>query len=532
MRLMKIDLMIKNAKIIDGSGNPWFYGAVAVSDGKIAAVDRKENPEKQSKYRVAELVDAQNKFLSPGFIDVHSHSDFVFFIDPDAQSKLRQGITTEVIGNCGISGAPYNQRSADQVKSFTYGYQPDWRSPSEFLIALKEVEKTVNLCPLLGHGTLRAAVMGMENRAASASELKKMKGILREALHLGYRGMSTGLYFSPGNFAGEEELLELSRLLKKEGGVLTSHIRDEGVKTVGFLNAVKEILGFAEKTGVALEISHLKAFGPDVWGTSKKVLELIEAAREKGFEISCDQYPYLATGGLMGSDVLPNEFLSGKTNAQLERELRESDVREQLREIVALNIQRRGGADKQTIANYPADHSLEGKTLQEIADQNEIEPAEALFDLLADYFAGDWISEALNRDDLINFMQYPGTMISSDGVSLATSGPLAAGNPHPRNYGSCTEVMSRYVRDEKILRLEDAVRKMTSLPAAKFNLKSRGIIRVGMAADLVLFDLERIKSPDFEKPAVYPEGIEAVLVNGEFAVKDGKYQEVRAGRVI
>ncbi|TDO85928.1 N-acyl-D-amino-acid deacylase [Halanaerobium saccharolyticum] len=529
---MKIDLLIKNAKIIDGTSNPWYYGSLAVEGDEIVEVIRDNDPENLKKYEAAKIIDAQNKFLSPGFIDVHSHSDFVFFLDSDAQSKLRQGVTTEVIGNCGISGAPYNELSADQVKSFTYGFEAEWESPEEFLTALAAVEKTVNLTPLLGHGTLRAYVMGMDNREATSAELKKMQEILAQALDLGYRGMSTGLYFSPGNFADQSELIALAEVISSKNGVLTSHIRDEGVKSIGFINAVKEIIEIAEKAEVSLEISHLKAFGPDVWGSSREVLDLIEKARERGLEVTADQYPYLATGGLMASDVLPNEFLSNKSNQEAMTELKQESVRAELRDIVALNIKRRGGAENQIIANYPADHSLEGMTLKEIADSWDVEPVDALFKMLTEYLAGDWISRALNEDDVVNFMQYYASMVSSDGVSLSNSGVLASGNPHPRNYGSYTEVLSKYVRDKKILNLEEAVRKMTSLPAQKFNLKNRGLIEQNKIADLVIFDLDQIKSPTFSNPDFYPQGISAVIVNGKIAVLDSEYQEVKAGKLI
>lgn len=529
---MKIDLLIKNAKIVDGTSNPWYYGGIAIKGDKIVEIIRNDDPDKLKKYQVLKEIDAQNKFLAPGFIDVHSHSDFVFFLDSDAQSKLRQGVTTEVIGNCGISGAPYNKFSADQVKSFTYGFEAEWESPEEFLTALAAADKTVNLTPLLGHGTLRAYVMGMENREATAAELDKMKEILAQALDLGYRGMSTGLYFSPGNFAAKSELVALAEVIGAKNGVLTSHIRDEGVKSIGFINAVKEIIEIAEKAEVSLEISHLKAFGPDVWGSSKEVLELIEKARKRGLEVTADQYPYLATGGLMASDVLPNEFLSNKSNQEVMDELKQESVQAELRNIVALNIQRRGGAENQIIANYPADHQLEGLTLKEIAENWDLEPVDALFKMLTEYLAGDWISRALSEEDVVNIMQYYGTMVSSDGVSLSNTGILSAGNPHPRNYGSYTEVLAEYVRDKKVLNLEEAVRKMTSLPAQKFNLENRGIIDLNKIADLVIFDLDRIKSADFSQPAIYPEGIMAVIVNGKVAVLNGEYQKTRAGKLI
>ncbi|SIQ35423.1 N-acyl-D-amino-acid deacylase family protein [Halanaerobium kushneri] len=529
---MKVDLLIKNAKIIDGTSNPWYYGGVVIKGDKILEVFKDNALIKAKNYQALKIIDAQNKFLTPSFIDVHSHSDFVFFLDSNAQSKLRQGVTTEVIGNCGISGAPYNELSADQVKSFSYGYQPGWENVEEFAAALSEVEKTVNLTPLLGHGTLRSYVMGMENREATAAELEKMKEILARALKLGYRGMSTGLYFSPGNFAPQAELIALAEVVSSKNGVLTSHIRDEGVKSIGFIRAVKEIISIGEKSGVSLEISHLKAFGPDVWGRSKQVLDLIEKARTRGVEITADQYPYLATGGLMASDVLPNEFLSNKSNQKAMEELKDKKVQAELRDIVKLNIKRRGGAENQIIANYPADHSLEGMTLKQISDRQGLEPVDMLFNMLTEYLAGDWISRALSEDDVVNFMQYYALMISSDGVSLSNSGILGSGNPHPRNYGSYTEVLSKYVRDKKVLNLEEAVRKMTSLPAQKFNLKNRGLIAQNKVADLVIFDLDQIKSPTFSEPDIYPDGISAVIVNGKTAVLNGNYQQLRAGKLI
>lgn len=519
------DIILKNGKIIDGKGNPWYQGDIGVKDGfikHIGKIDIKNG---------RKIIDVDNKVICPGFIDVHSHSDYVFFIDGTAQSKIRQGVTTEVTGNCGFSVAPNINDSLKIISFFEMDTNPDWVTFEDYADALSKLNKTVNIAPLIGHGTLRAAVMGTENRSANKKEIKRMQDILADCLEAGALGLSLGLYFAPGAYAEENELIALSETLSSYGRVLTGHIRDEGSRSVGFINAVKEVINIAKKASVSLNISHIKAFGPDVWGQSKDILKLIENARAEGYDVTCDQYPYAVTGGDIAHDTLPVSFLSGKTSGKIVEELQKDEVKKELKDIIATNIAKRGGEKNQTIANFPYNPSLEGKTLAKISEEFESDPADTVIKMIIKgKCTGNWVSKALHDDDVERFMKYPATMISSDGRSLSLKGPLSKGQPHPRNFGAFTHALEHYVNKLNVITLEDAIRKMTSLPAQKFSLYKRGSLEVNNWADITVLDIGKIKSSSFDNPKKYPTGVSYVLVNGELILENGSYTGALTGR--
>jgi N-acyl-D-amino-acid deacylase len=522
---VRYDVLIRNARIIDGRGNPWYRGQVAVRDGRIAAVGWSVAGE------AAETIDAGGLVVCPGFIDTHTHSDFVFFVDPTAQSKVRQGVTTEVTGNCGMSAAPLDGAARHMARILASGFKPHWTGVQEYLELVARQPKTVNLAPLVGHANLRMAVIGMEDRRAGAGELERMRGVLAEAMEAGAFGLSMGLYFSPGNYAGREELTALISAAGRHGAPTACHIRDEGAKSVGFIPALQEFIALGREAGAPIHISHLKAFGPEVWGVSPQVLEMIEAARVEGLDVTCDQYPYAASGGLIAQDTLPTKAVRGMGPEEVSRAARDPAFRAAVIAEVRSNVRKRGGAERLTIANFGADHSLEGKTLQRIAEERGREPAEVVLDLIAAVYEADWISQSMSQDDVDRIIRYPWTMIGSDGNSLSVEGPLAEGNPHPRNFGSFPRVLRDYVRDRKVLRLEDAVRKMTSLPAQRFAIRDRGTLEEGNWADLVLFDLEAVKDASFENPKLYPAGIPYVMVNGQWVIRDGSFTGSLPGRL-
>jgi len=470
--------------------------------------------------------------VCPGFIDSHSHSDFVYFVDSTAQSKIRQGVTTEVTGNCGLGTAPWTDRSRHSNR--LYGFSPDWTNFEEYVEALATIDKPVNIGPLVGHGTLRAAIVGLDDRPCKGNELEEMKRVLKESLKVGAFGMSTGLHYSPGSYATNDELIALGKCIARYNAILTSHIRDESSYTIGFLGAIREIIAIGEEARVPIQISHLKALGPDVWGQATEALELIERARKRGVEVSCDQYPYAATGGGLASSMLPHSFRAGKTSEDYSRELRDPQVKAQLKDVVGANIKRRGGPGAQTISEYPAEPKFEGKTLQEIAEELGIDPASVVLDLLAEGKGrtASLVTHALKEEDVENIMRYPGTMIGSDGAGLSTTGPLSQGFPHPRHFGAFPRVLRRYVREKKILRLEDAIRKMTTLPAQTFGLPARGAIEEGNWADIVVFDEERLTDASYENPKQYPQGIPYVMVNGEWVIKKGNFTGSLPGQVL
>jgi len=514
--MTKHDVVIYNARIIDGKGNPWRRGNVAIKDGRISQIGRIIETDAR------EHIDAQGMFVCPGFIDTHSHSDFVYFIDSTAQSKVRQGVTTEVTGNCGFSGAPWTEVHSPITIP---GFSPKWTTMKEYLEALVSIGKPVNIAPLVGHNTLRTAIVGLENRPCTSAELEQMVGVLADSLRAGAHGLSTGLYFAPGSYATREELRKLFEVAACYGTIVTSHIRDEGTRTVGFLSAIREILDIAGEAQVPVHISHIKVHGPAVWGSSTKVLELIEEGRRRGIEVSCDQYPYEATGGSIADDTLPLSFLEGKTRGDISRELEKADVRRGLHPVVAANIEQRGGASRLTIADYAANPQLQGKTIQEHAEERGTSPADAVMLMLAEGKGckAHWICFSLKDEDVEDFMRYAGTMIGSDGSGLSTKGPLSGGYPHPRNFGAFPRILRLYVKEKRVLRLEDAIRKMTSLPAQTFGLSDRGVLEEGNWADIVIFELEEIIDAPYDNPKRYPEGIPYVMVNGEWVIKRGDF---------
>lgn len=521
---MKYDVILRNGKIIDGKGNPWYRGEVGIKDGKIQKVASSIHGNS------LEEIDAKNQVICPGFIDAHTHSDFVFFVDSTAQSKVRQGVTTEVTGNCGMSGAPYDESIKNQQPR-SFDFKPYWHTIEEYLDALSKQPKTVNIAPLVGHGTIRAHIVGFEDREPTAEELTKMKKILEDGLSAGAFGLSTGLYFAPGSFARKDEFVELGKIVANYGGVFASHIRDEGMYTVGFIPSVKEIINIGREAGVPIQISHIKAFGPDVWGSSKEVLNIIEQARDEGVDVTCDQYPYTASGGGLAADVLPLSFLSGKNTEEIQSELKKAEVISQLKESVAHKIMLRGGAENQIIAEYPVDPAFEGRSLQEISDDIGKEPAEVAMMMISNFYSANWVSHAMNLEDVINFIQYQWAMGGSDGSSLSVDGPLSKGNPHPRNFGAFPRVIKEFVKERKVLRLEDAIRKMTSLPAQRFSVHDRGSLEEGKWADIVIFDENGIVDATFENSKQYPKGMPYVMVNGEWVIKDDKFTGNLPGRL-
>jgi len=522
---MHFDVILKNGKIIDGKGNPWFRADLGIKDSRIEII----RPHIQADAQ--EVVDIRQYFVSPGFIDSHTHSDYVFFIDATAQSKVRQGVTTEVIGNCGMSAAPYMGAAKEKVGPAKYEFIPFWESIPEYIDALSKQPKTLNIAPLIGHGTLRLAVVGPEDRPPTVEELARMKHLFSEGLDAGSFGLSTGLYFAPGAYATEEELVELGKIASRYGTVMTSHIRDEGSRSVGFIAAVKEIVHIGRLASVPIQISHIKSFGPDTWHTSDAVLTIIDEARIEGVDVTCDQYPYDTTGGGLAADTLPYSFQDGKSSHQISDMLKNTDARRAIQAEVAINIDKRGGPDVLTISTYSANRSLEGKTLREICKEWDKEPAEVVMDMLSVSTAANWNCRSLNQDDVDAFMQYPATMVGSDGSSLSTRGPLSGGNPHPRNYGAFPRVINEYVRRRGVLKLEDAIRKMTSLPAQRFLLNDRGTLEEGKWADLVIFDLDSVRDATFENPKQYPAGIPYVMVNGRWVIKEDRFTGHLPGRL-
>ncbi len=527
---MAFDLLIKNVRIMDGSGNPWYKGSIGVKDRKIAAVGQIPCCAEAS-----QAIDGKNLIAAPGFIDMHTHSEYPLLVDGHAQSKIRQGVTTEVMDSCGGSCAPVvgfeRMLAKKSVEKYGTGLEIDWVDFDGYNRRLEKQGISVNVINFVGHGSVRASVFGYEDRAPTSDELKQMKYYIEQAMEQGCLGISTGIYFAPGSYAKTDEFVECCKVAAKYDAVHSSHIRDESTYTIGFVNAVKEVIEIGRRSGVRTNFSHLKGIGPFSVGKSPEVLELLDAAREEGIEVTADQYPYTASGNGITAALLPRWAQVGGRESTLAR-LKDPDTRARIRKGMEENYVRRGGPEKLVVTLCAHHREFEGKTIKEVSECLGLDPAETAMTLLAD----DEVSlttHGQDENDLITYMKWYGVCVGSDGSSLAVDGPLAVGWPHPRNFGTFPRVLARYVREKKILTLQDAVRRMTSAAAQRLRIKDRGLLREGFWADIMLFDPDTVEDKaTFREPRQYPVGIPYVIVNGEVVLDNGCHTGKMPGRVL
>lgn len=512
------DLLFKDARIFDGTGSPWFRGDLAVQGRRIAAVGKLDGA------AAKRVIAADGLALAPGFIDIHSHSDTSILVNPGAESKIRQGVTTEVVGQCGASAAPLvgRAREDNEPEPGEEELPISWGSMAEYMDAVDRKGVAVNIAPLIGHGQIRRCVMGYDRRPPTEDELRAMERLVAESMEAGAFGLTTGLIYPPGCYGDTDEVVALAKVVAGYGGIYMSHIRNE---EAGLLAAVEEAIDIGRRAGLPVQISHHKACDQANWGRVKDSLALIEAARREGIDVTADQYPYIATAtGL--SSIVPDWAHEGGPQALVAR-LGDPETRARLRREVDA-YQRARGWDKIYVSSARGHRECEGKNLVEIGQSMGKEPVDAAFDLLIDTGAtAGMVRFAMCEEDVATVMRYPGTMIGSDSSAIS---PDRGGVPHPRTYGTFPRVLGRYVRELKVLTLEDAVRKMTGLPAWRLGLWDRGLIRPGYAADLVLFDPDVIADQaTFSDPHRFPVGIKVVVVNGAVTVEDGEQGSTRAG---
>jgi N-acyl-D-amino-acid deacylase len=489
------DLLITNGRVLDGSGNPWLREDLAVRGDRIVARGRLTGA------RATRIIDAKGMVVAPGFIDVHSHAVGALRRAElrDARILLAQGVTT-IVGN------------------------PDGGGPIDLAAQRQSLEAAgigVNVALLIGHGSVRGSVLGNAIREPTAAELDRMKEVVAKAVGEGAFGLSSGLFYEPGRYAKLEEVIALARVA---GGVYTSHIRDEGDYTIGLVASVREVIRVAEESGVRGVVTHVKALGPDSWGLSKAVVADIEAARARGVEMFADQYAYDASSTNLGAAVLPGP----SSPEAIKPRLAEPLSADQLLKEVTENIRRRGGPTSIVIASGRGAEGLAGRSLQQIADDRKVSPAQAAIDIL---LAGNAsiVSFNMTEEDVRLFMRQPWTMTSSDG-DISLPGPT---RPHPRNYGAIARKLAVYVRDRQVQTIEEAIRAMTSLSARVFGLADRGELRQGAMADVVIFDPAAIQDrATYEKPYELATGMSWVIVNGQVAVADGTPTAVLAGKVL
>ncbi len=524
------DLVIRSGQVYDGSGGPPYPADVGVRAGRIAAIGDLSAAE------AGRVIGAAGRAVAPGFIDIHTHSDLTLLIDPRAESKVRQGVTLEVTGNCGSSAAPLGgyarQALGDRVIWLSDAVTIDWETMGDYLHKLEDQGISINTAALVGHGTVRMNVLGMADRAPTEAELRQMQAVLTRALDEGAIGMSTGLYYAPGSFATTDEVAALGDVLRDHDKVYTSHIRDESNYSVGVLNAIAEAIEIGRRARCRVQVSHLKLLGPPVWGRSGEALGLIESAREEGIDVWADQYPYTASGSSITGSLIPRWALEGG-NARLVQRLRDPELRDRLVHEIGRNLyERRGGPDCLQIGLCPANPKYNGWTLAQAADDMGLDPVLAAM-RLAERGGASLVCHVMSDEDVVRIMQTPDVMVASDGNALCPEGVLGQGRTHPRSYGTFPRVLGEYVRERRLLPLELAVRKMTALPARQLGLRDRSEIKLGYWADLVVFDPATVADrATFDEPYRFPDGIPYVVVNGEVVIDEGVHTGARPGRVL
>ncbi|NIP14655.1 MAG: amidohydrolase family protein [Pseudomonadales bacterium] len=481
-----IDTIIRDVEILDGTGAAPRTGDVGVQDGRLL-VDPAQT-------EATETLDGRGLALAPGFIDVHTHDDFAAVLHPDMAFKVRGGVTTCVVGNCGLGAAPFPQASVMARAFHPNQPLPRWDGYAGYLSHLDGHRPSVNIAVLVGHGTLRLAAMGSAARPPDDSELGTMRELLEEGLEAGAVGLSSGLIYEPGRHAKTEELIELASTMRGTQGLYATHMRDEGNH---LLESVQEAIDIGRRAGVGVQISHHKASGRAAWGLVERSLALIDAAQQAGLNVHADQYPYTAGSTVLSAVYRPGRFGTGSD------ELTPDDV---------------------VIASANGHPEWEGRSISQLADDLGVDPDQVAGQVLDACPGATVILHSMSEEDVQTVMRHSSTMIGSDGI------PTLEGRPHPRLYGTFARVLGHYCRDLDLFPLNEAVYRMTGFPASKFGFTDRGEIRDGLAADLVLFDPKRIIDVGtFASPNRYPEGIYKVWVNGELTVDGADHTGARAG---
>jgi len=493
------DVLITHGKILDGTGNSWFYGDVAVKDGKIVAIGNLDN------WKAARTLDATGLMVAPGFIDVHTHIEGDEARNPLASNFIYDGVTTVIAGNCGAS-------HVDLKKYFRF---------------LDSLKLSVNVASLIGHNDVRKAVMGRANRQPTESEMQQMEALVRQAMQDGAVGLSTGLIYIPGTYSKSEEIIRLAKVAALYHGVYATHMRDEADSVV---EAIREALLIGTSANIPVEISHFKVGGQQNWGRSRQTLAMIYEARKNGLDVTIDQYPYTASStGL--STLLPDEILSENEDS-LRKRLNDPAIRKYAVGYMLGKLKKRKlkHFSYAVVAYYGADTSMNGKSIEDVnlalgRKHKARYEAETVLDMMMKGGAG-MVFHGMSEEDVKYIMQYPFNMFASD----ASIRVWQQGSPHPRGYGTNARILGKYVREAQVITLEEAIRRMTSLPAQKFNLRDRGLLKEGFAADIVVFSATEVADlSTFKQPHQYSTGFKYVIVNGVITLENGVHTGKRNG---
>ena len=501
-KAQQAEILIKNGKILDGTGNSWFYADIAIEKGKIQRIGN------LSGWQAARTIDAKGKMVAPGFIDVHTHIEDDEKKNPTADNFIYDGVTSVITGNCGLS-------------------RPDLGAYFSMIDSLK---LSINVAALIGHNDVRKAVMGSANRNPTEKEMQAMEAIVSKAMKDGAVGLSTGLIYIPGTYSKTEEIVRLAKIAAADHGVYASHMRDEGDSVT---QAIEEALTIGREAKIPVEISHFKLSGQQNWGRSAQTVPMIIKAREAGLEVTIDQYPYTASSTSL-STLLPDWVLADGQDS-IKVRLARPAIRKEVVDYMLAKLKKRKlpHFSYPVVASYRPDSSYNGKSIEQVnllrgGKHKAAAEAETVIQMMEQGGAG-MVFHGMSDQDVKTIMQYPFNMFASD----ASIRIYKSGNPHPRGYGTNARVLGKYVREEKVISLEEAIRRMTSLPAQKFNLTDRGLLRDGFAADIVIFDAATVKDlSTYDQPHQYSTGFDYVIVNGVITVDAGKHNGKRAGTVL
>lgn len=503
LQSQSFDILIKNGKIVDGTGNSWFYGDVGIVKGKIVWIGKAETATGRS------VLDAKGLIVAPGFIDVHAHIEGGELTTPTADNFIHDGVTSVVTGNCGGSNLDL----------------------TDYFHRLDSIKTSINVASLIGHNTVRRSVMGDLQRDPTLEELKQMEERVKEAMLAGAVGMSTGLIYVPGTYSKTSEVVSLASIASQFNGVYASHIRDEGDHVT---EAVNEAINIGREAKMPVEISHFKVTYKPNWGRSVETLQLVEKARREGLDVTVDQYPYIASSTTLDTTLPTWVFSGGRDSMKLR--LDDPATRLKIKKEMVANLKKKQlkNYSYALVARYAPDTTFNGKNISEVnklkgRKATAMEEAETILEMVGAVNRTQMVYFSMDEKDLIRILQYPFNMFASD-AGIAKFG---SGMPHPRAYGTNARVLGRYVNELKAIRLEEAIRRMTSLPAQKFNLRDRGLIREGQAADIVIFDEAKVEdAATFSNPHAYSNGFMYVIVNGEVVIDQGKHTGVRSGMVL
>jgi N-acyl-D-amino-acid deacylase len=521
------DLIIKNGQIVDGIANESYKADLGIIFDCIDRVGNLHSAQAKT------IIDAKGKVVSPGFIDIHSHTDLELLINPKAESKIRQGVTTELSGNCGGSVFPRKKSTSESEESLKkeLGLEFLWTDLEEYHAALAKQGIAVNHATLLGQGTLREYVLGDARREPTSEEMDTMKKLASEAMAQGAFGLSTGLEYAPDSFSTTSEIIELCRLVAGFGGFYATHMRSEDIQ---IMEAMAEAIHIAESGGLPLEISHFKASGKPNYYKLPMMIDLMERAKQRGLRVTADCYPYTAYNTTL-SVFFPDWALEGGREKFVER-LKDKDLRQKMKEEAIAEVEANNSWESLLISDVSNEQNLRlgGRYISEAAAEKNEDPYEFACDLLISEGGGlGIVGFGMSEENVEIILKHPLVMLCSDGSALAPYGPLDKGIPHPRNYGTFPRFLGYYVRERKLLSLPEAIKKMTSMPAQKMGLEKRGALKKGYFADLVIFDPSTISDQaTYTQPKQYPKGIDYVIVNGKVVVDHDKHTGELPGKIL